>query len=125
MKKYDVIFRARRVRYIERIEASTKESAKNKILKKYDDIEKITMVKDAEDYICYTYKSVKTKDGSFGFEQRYHGGYLELPMFGYAHKLESTQDQAKRFQTEQELKRELKMLGETINQYKIEKIKAK
>lgn len=124
MKKYDVIFKARRVRYIERIEASTKESAKNKILKKYDDIEKITRVKEAEDYICYKYESVKTKDGTFEFERRYHGGFLELPMFGYSTILHQEKKRAKRFQTEQELKKELKMLGETINQYKIEKIKA-
>lgn len=124
MKKYDVVFRANRVRYIERIEASTKESAKNKMLKKYNDIEKITRVKEAEDYICYTYNQHKINDGKYEYKKEYYGGYFKMP-FGYSTIFHQDIKNAKRFMIEQELKEELKMLNKQLNQFKIEKVKVK
>jgi hypothetical protein len=123
MKKYDIIFQSNRVRYIERIEASTKESAKNKLLKKYNDIEKITRIKEAEDFVCYTYKQYKMKDGKYEYKKEYYGGCFKMP-FGYSTIYHQEKENAKRFMIEQELKEELKMLNKQLNQFEIEKVKA-
>lgn len=134
MKKYDVRFsqgydRSHSWRYQQRVEAKNEEDAKNKIIKeckKERPDEKVMNIRvnEAQDFICWTYHSVKNAvTNAYSFERTYYGGYLDLPVFGKTVMYESDKEKAKRFQTEYELKNEIKSVGRKITEYKIEKIK--
>lgn len=130
---YDVrysqgIDRYHMVRYQERIKAKDKENAKNIIKEKRGkerSEEKMTniRVKEAQDYICWTYKSHKN-DGKIYFVKKYYCGFTDLKIFGIAKIYCEELEQAKRFETEKDLKDELKFLNEKITNYKIEKVEA-
>lgn len=123
MKKWDVIFyNTHQGHYITRVEAKDEESAKEKVRKENDDIWKITKVKEAEDYICYNYRSVK-EGNKVKFEKQYYSGYMELPMFGYGAKFEFNKARAKRFTFEKEIRDELRKIGRRMSEFKIEKVK--
>lgn len=122
MKKYDVRF-TDEIRYVERVEASSPESAKNKIIKKYKDSKlKCIKVYEAQDFICYTYSS-HYNDGKYSLTKEYYAGYLNMPFGMIAQQLVKNKEEAKRFMTEHDLKNELKAIGRRVSDYKIESIK--
>ena len=124
MKKFDVIYYdVTRWHYKERVEASTKESAKNKIIKTRE-IEKITKVEPAEDYIMWSYQQCKNKDGSYRLEKTYYTGYMDLKCFGVAPCYSQKREDAKRFMMKYEAQKEIKRLGRKQSEYKFEKVKA-
>lgn len=133
MKKYDVRFsqgfcRSHSWRYQQRVEAKNEQSAINKIIKqckKERPNEKVmnVRVKEAEDYICWTYNSIKLSDGTFGFKKEYYSGYIDLRPFGMGVEFTEKQNEAKKFETEHLLKQEIKAIGRKVSEYKIERIK--
>lgn len=132
MNKYDVRYsqgydRSHSWRYQIRIEAKNEEEAKQMIISKCEQDrpdEKVMniRIKKAKDYICWTYKSQKEKNGNTSFYKSYYGGYLDLNIFGYGERCEKEKSKAKRFETQEDLKSELKKIGRKISDYKIERI---
>ena len=132
--KYDVRYsqgyhRSYSWRYQTRVEANSEDEAKQKVidkcLKERPDEKVLNIrVNKAQDYICWSYNSTKMKDGTFGFKKEYYGGYLEMPIFGYAVVWENEKEKAKKFMMDYELKDELKKLGRKVGDFKIEKIEA-
>lgn len=134
MKKYDVRFSQGYSRYHcwrceTRVEANNEEEAKTKIIESCKSVrpnEKVMCikVKEAEDFICWTYNSVKLSDGTFGFKKEYYTGYHDLRPFGIACAFSEKKEDAKKFQLESELRDEIKKVGRKLCDYKIEKVKA-
>lgn len=128
MKKYDVIFYTwNRTHLITRIDATSVEDAKKKVIEREGNDIKITKVKDAVDYICYQYKSVKDKDGTYKFVKDYYESYFDMGCIGFGKALVFTEDKtrAKRFMLEYEVKDEIRMLGRKLCDFKIEKVEVK
>ena len=133
MKKYDVRYsqgfdRSHSWRYEQRVEVESEEEAKKIIIDKCkqerpDEKVMNIRVKEAQDFICYTYSTAKIGDGkTIAFIKNYYTGYMDLPMFGKTVIFESKKESAKRFRSEQELKQEIKSLGRKISDFKIEKV---
>lgn len=129
MKKFDVIYYdTSRGHYKQRVDASSKDSAKNKVVKMYEGdlrkVEKITKVDEAEDIVIYQYFSYKIKDGTFGFKKQYYVGYHNLGMFGIAPEFTADIQKAKRFMMKYEAENEIKKIGRKLSEFKFEKVKA-
>ena len=132
MKQYDIRFsqgydRSHSWRYQQRVWANNEEEAKEIIInqcKKGRPDEKVMniRVKEAQNFICWAYCSRKQDNDNYIFIKEYYANYFDLRPFGIGVQFSEKQEEAKRFQTEYELKEELKMLGRKISDFRIEKV---
>ena len=68
-------------------------------------------------YICWIMKRFKDKE-----IKMYYGGYLDLKVFGLASQFTEFKEDAKKFKTQDELKKELKQMSESVEKWTIEKV---
>ena len=129
MKKYDVKYTDRFVgyrygtRYIERVEANDETEAKQIIIDKYKDASlSCIKVKEAEDLVCWAYKSYKLDDGKWAFKKEYFGGYIDLHIFGKAPMFSEHIEDAKKYMVIEDLKDDLRRCNQKITEFKIEKV---
>lgn len=76
---------------------------------------------NSKKFMCYTIKPFKKKDGSYELTKSYYQGFVDLKMFGLSPVL-GRQEDAKKFDSREELVKELQEVRTDITDYSIEEV---